>query len=72
MHGQVMCRQLGVLSSHFNELAVPSDGRYVRRPDLADESGVISVPPPVFPPVAVLLALGAGPTVGALTTGMRR
>ena len=32
MHGQVMRRQLGVLSSHFNELAVPSDGRYVRRP----------------------------------------
>jgi glyoxylase-like metal-dependent hydrolase (beta-lactamase superfamily II) len=41
--------------------------RYVRAPALADESGVRAVPPPVFPRTALLLAVGAGAAVGALT-----
>jgi hypothetical protein len=67
MRGGEMRRQLNHLAGAFDELAVPSDGRYVRAPALADENGVRAVPPPVFPKTALLLALGAGAVVGALT-----
>jgi glyoxylase-like metal-dependent hydrolase (beta-lactamase superfamily II) len=46
MRGDEMRRQLDALADHF-EQAVPSDGRYVRRPALADDSGVRFVPPAV-------------------------
>jgi hypothetical protein len=72
MYGEAMRRQLDSLASHITDLAVPSDGRYVHRPALADERGVFYVPSPVFPPSAVLLALAAGATIGALTARMRR
>lgn len=69
MRGAALRGQLNRLARDFDRLAVPTDGRYVRHPAVADASGVRYVPPPVFPPAAVLLAVGAGAAVGALTAG---
>lgn len=44
MRGDEMRRQLDALADHFDQ-AMPNDGRYVRRPALADESGVRFIPP---------------------------
>jgi glyoxylase-like metal-dependent hydrolase (beta-lactamase superfamily II) len=67
MAGERMRAQLRTLVHSFRERAVPIHGRYVHEPAVADEAGVVSVPPPVadpFPKVlfasaAILLALGA-------------
>ncbi|AWM36648.1 putative metallo-hydrolase YflN [Gemmata obscuriglobus] len=69
MRGRELREQLDRLARDFDRLAVPVDGRYVRRAAVADIRGVRYVPPPVFPPAAVLLAVGAGAVVGALTSG---
>ena len=71
MRGAALRAQLDRLAADFDRLAVPSDGRYVRRPARADERGYFDVPPPVFPPAAVLLAVGAGAVVGALAGGAK-
>ncbi len=71
MRGEELRSQLNRLARDFDRLAVPTDGRYVRRSARADARGVRYVPPPVFPPAAVLLAVGAGAVVGALTAGAR-
>lgn len=47
MRGERLERQLRDLAVHFAERAVPSRGRYVRQPAMADRSGVVFVPPPV-------------------------
>jgi len=39
---------LGRLTGDFERLAVPPHGRYVAQPAVADERGVVSVPPPAF------------------------
>ena len=67
MRGAALRSQLARLAREFDRLAVPADGRYVRQPARADARGVTYVPPAVFPPAAVLLAVGAGVAVGALT-----
>jgi glyoxylase-like metal-dependent hydrolase (beta-lactamase superfamily II) len=67
MYGPEMRRQLKRLADEFDRLALPADGRYVREPAHADAGGVRTIPPAVFPPAAVLLALGAGAAVGALS-----
>lgn len=59
MRGAEMLRQLDELARDFDELAVPAHGRYVGRPAVADERGVVSVPPPVADPVSKLI-VGAG------------
>lgn len=54
--------ELNELARHFDQLARPADGRYVRRPALADERGTVSVPPPVpdpWPKVAAVVAVAA-------------
>jgi glyoxylase-like metal-dependent hydrolase (beta-lactamase superfamily II) len=67
MQGEEMRLELNNLSQHFDRLAVPAFGRYVNEPALANENGLISVPPAVEQiPVAVktigvalgLLAIG--------------
>lgn len=45
MRGQEMRRSLHNLADRFEELAVPSQGRYVRDPALVNENGVQYVPP---------------------------
>jgi glyoxylase-like metal-dependent hydrolase (beta-lactamase superfamily II) len=44
MRGAEMRNQLGVLSRHFDELAVPETGRYVSEPAVTNESGVVFLP----------------------------
>jgi glyoxylase-like metal-dependent hydrolase (beta-lactamase superfamily II) len=54
MSGEPLRRELNRLAESFGE-AMPDDGRYVRRPALADEDGAYSVPPPRFDPLPALL-----------------
>lgn len=50
--------------------AMPQRGRYVRQPALADEHGVVEVPPPVSDPLPIVLAgLGATALLGAAVRG---
>lgn len=64
MRGAEMRRQLDELARDFDQLAVPAHGRYVRQPAVADQSGVVSVPPPVADPVSKAI-IGAGVAVAA-------
>ncbi len=64
MIGERLERELQALADHFDELGMPRDGRYVRQPARWNESGILSVPPPVDNPMpkvvaASLLGLGA-------------
>lgn len=69
-----LAHDLGMLVSDFERYAMPADGRYVRHPAWADDTGTVWVPPPVVDPRARILAglalgLGAVALTGAL---MRR
>lgn len=59
MYGEEMRRQLDALAANFEAVAIPAKGRYVHEPAKADETGVVSVPPPVKDPLPLVLA-GAG------------
>lgn len=48
MRGAQMRAQLEKLARHFEQLAVPANGRYARTAAVSDESGVQYVPPPTF------------------------
>ena len=64
---------LDELARHFDELAVPRKGRYVKLPAFFDHQGVVAVPPPVpdaFP--KVLLALTVAGAAIATVAAMRR
>jgi glyoxylase-like metal-dependent hydrolase (beta-lactamase superfamily II) len=68
MRGPVMREALELLARDFESLAVPSDGRYVRAPVIADERGTVSVPPPVHNRALIvggIAALALGVVVGA-------
>jgi glyoxylase-like metal-dependent hydrolase (beta-lactamase superfamily II) len=64
MFGEQLNVQLIALALHFEELGMPSDGRYVREPARSDEHGVQYIPPATIRSVApkvlagVLLAAG--------------
>jgi glyoxylase-like metal-dependent hydrolase (beta-lactamase superfamily II) len=61
MQGDRMLSGLHDLARNFERLAVPAHGRYVGQPALADETGVVAVPPPVPDPLPrAALALGIG------------
>jgi len=51
---------------------MPVDGRYVRQPAVADETGVVSLPPAVTDPVPILVGLGAAALVGGAILRSRR
>ena len=73
MSGQRLRAELHALADHFDEVALPDGGRYVREPAMTDESGVISLPPPVSDPVPkVLLGAAIAAGVCALLMGSRR
>jgi glyoxylase-like metal-dependent hydrolase (beta-lactamase superfamily II) len=59
LRGREMMANLHELARNFDRLAVPRRGRYVGRPAVADERGVVTVPPPVPDPLPRIL-LGAG------------
>ena len=73
MSGEALRRELDRLAADFEHLAVPPKGRYVGRPAVADENGVVSVPPPAKDPLPLLLAgLGAAAVVGFLVRKRNR
>jgi glyoxylase-like metal-dependent hydrolase (beta-lactamase superfamily II) len=59
LQGPQMLSGLHDLARNFDRLAVPAHGRYVGQPALADERGVIAVPPAVPDPLP-RIALGIG------------
>ncbi len=71
MSGPHIARDLSAFAERF---PVPAHGRYVPNPAHADESGVVSVPPPVPDPLPKQLAVGLGVVAlaGALLSRARR
>lgn len=69
MSGLQLIDQLGALAADFDEVAVPTRGRYVREPALANEQGVISIPPPVPDPWPKVAGIGLGLVAIAATIG---
>ncbi|HYO14924.1 MAG TPA: MBL fold metallo-hydrolase [Thermoanaerobaculia bacterium] len=65
MFGESLRQQLDNLATNFDEY-IPDDGRYVRQPALADERGLVMVPPPVRDALPFLLAAGAAVALGAV------
>ena len=59
MRGERMRQELHQLAANFDRVARPRRGRYVRTPAVADEAGVISIPPRYGTFTTSLLALGA-------------
>lgn len=76
MRGERLRHQLRQLADHFEEVAVPRQGRYVDNPVQVDENGVVEVPPTnVDPRLAWGLGLGLGLTAAAVVlavVGTRR
>jgi glyoxylase-like metal-dependent hydrolase (beta-lactamase superfamily II) len=67
MSGERLRRELKALVRDWDRIAVPSHGRYVQRPAVTDERGVVSVPPPVTDPQLIALAgIGIADAVGML------
>jgi hypothetical protein len=63
---------LATLLRDWESVAVPSYSRYVRRPAVTNEGGVVSVPPPVTDLQLVALAgPGALALLGTLLTRRR-
>jgi len=71
MDGPEMRLQLEDLARNFGHY-MPMDGRYVRQPAVADETGVVALPPPVSDPLPLLLGLGAAALVGGAILRSRR
>ena len=60
LQGEEMLTGLHRLARDFNRVAVPARGRYVGRPAMADERGVIAVPPAAadpWPRIALTIGL---------------
>ena len=65
MRGDRLRRDLEWLAANFDRLAVPAQGRYVAEPAVADERGVVSVPPaPRDPLPKVVAGIAAAAAVG--------
>jgi glyoxylase-like metal-dependent hydrolase (beta-lactamase superfamily II) len=64
MFGTQLHSELEALARYFDEV-IPSHGRYVDQPAIADERGVVRVPPRVFDPLPpMVLGLGILAVVG--------
>lgn len=59
MRGERLRQQLHDLARRFEELAVPSEGRYAENPVVADERGPVRVPPAGPVPTRVYVTVGA-------------
>jgi glyoxylase-like metal-dependent hydrolase (beta-lactamase superfamily II) len=67
LDGEEMLQELRKLARNFDRIAVPPQGRYVREPAVADETGVVTLPPPVPDPLPrLLLGLGIALLAGAV------
>jgi glyoxylase-like metal-dependent hydrolase (beta-lactamase superfamily II) len=58
MRGITLRLGLRALASGFEKLALPAQGRYVHQPAIADERGVLSLPPAVPDPLLKIIGLG--------------
>jgi glyoxylase-like metal-dependent hydrolase (beta-lactamase superfamily II) len=73
LEGEEMQEGLRRLARDFDRIAVPRRGRYVRQPAVADESGVVALPPPVPDPLPwILLGAGVALLAGAVLRQSRR
>ncbi|MEJ7619173.1 MAG: MBL fold metallo-hydrolase [Pyrinomonadaceae bacterium] len=73
MRGAEMLRQLDELARDFDRLAMPAHGRYVGRPAVTDERGIVSVPPPVADPVSkAIMGAGVAAVAGAALLAVSR
>ena len=68
VHGETLPLDLNAFAMNFTP---PARGRYVDRPAIADERGVVSVPPPVPDPLPKQLLIGAA-IAGGLFLLLRR
>jgi glyoxylase-like metal-dependent hydrolase (beta-lactamase superfamily II) len=67
LEGGEMLESLQRLARDFKRIAVPPRGRYVREPAIADESGVVALPPAMPDPLpAVLVGVGLALLAGAV------
>ena len=71
LRGPALRTSLDFLARDFERIAVPPHGRYVGHPAIADENGVVSVPPDVIHVTPVLVGLGAGILAGLALMGRR-
>lgn len=60
------------LKNFAENFQIPAHGRYVNQPAVADETGIVSLPPPVADPVRQVLIGGALLAGGALAFGLLR
>lgn len=73
LKGAQLRDELRALAADFRARAVPRHGRYVNRPAVTDERGVVSVPPAPIDATRALLALGGAFVLGmALARALRR
>lgn len=74
MRGERMQQELQALAREFDRLAIPKQGRYIHTPVIADERGVISIPPgaPADPIPRILTSIGIILGAGALLFGIVR
>jgi glyoxylase-like metal-dependent hydrolase (beta-lactamase superfamily II) len=71
MAGAAMRERLYVLAEHFDAIERPRLGRYTRQPALADETGVVMLPPDPLPKIlagAAAIAAAAGVVWAARTS----
>lgn len=64
--------ELRALATDFRARAVPKHGRYVDRPAVMDERGVVFVPPAPFDATKTLLVLGGAFVLGLAAAAMLR
>jgi glyoxylase-like metal-dependent hydrolase (beta-lactamase superfamily II) len=67
MSGEAMRERLYMLAEHFDRIERPRFGRYVAQPAIADESGVVILPPDPLPKVMAAAGVFAA-TAGLLWT----
>lgn len=73
MRGERLQSELRQLASQFDERARPAHGRYRDRPAIADERGVVDVPPPeVSARTVALTGLALSATIGLAVVLRRR
>src|SRR5690606_33544855 len=73
MHGERMQDELDELAKYFDQLAVPTHGRYVNRPAIMNEQGVVSLPEPVTTPATrTLITAGLITAAGLAALALTR
>ena len=72
MRGPALVDDLHALAREFDVRAIPAHGRYVGRPAVTDERGVVSLPPaPPDPLPKAVLGIGAVVALGLVVRAMR-